>query len=507
MVVLLLSAISGSLFAQSNTGRITGTVTDVSGAVIPGVEVTVRNPATGLTRTVLTNESGTYQVPLLPPNVYEVEVSLPGFRREIRSGITLQVDAVLRVDFSLQVGDVQDEIQVTADAPLVQSETATLGQVMDSRKVTDIPLNQRHFMRLTHLSTGVLPDTQGGDNQAPSFYANGASRSKNNFLLDGVDNNDTGNAQLVIIPSVDAIQEFKLSTSTYGAELGRASGGVLNVQTKAGSNDFNIVVFEFLRNDALDARNFFAASKQPLKRNQFGTVISGPVKKDKMFYMFNYEGTRLRATNTKLANVPTPKQRAGDFSEISRQLVDPLTRQPFPGNILPANRINTISRNIATFYPEPNRVESGGSNYETNAKAITDFDLITGRVDYNISDRQTVFVRFTWQDTYEVQTNLLGGSASLPRQGNTFFQPIGRNVAVSDTYVVGPRVVNEFRVGFNRLIGGIYDETYGRDWAKELGVTGVHLIPPESGSVRLAPGERIDIFLHRHHRLQRAEPL
>lgn len=471
-LAILLAGFAGSLLSQTTTGRITGTVTDASGAVIPGVEVVVRNPATGLTRNVVTNESGTYQVPLLPPSLYEVEAALPGFRREVRSGITVAVEAVVRVDFTLRVGELQDEIKVTADAPLVQSDTATLGQVMDSRKVTDIPLNARHFMRLTVLTTGVLPDVEGGDRQSPSFYANGVARNKNNFLLDGVDNNDTGNSQLVIIPSIDAIQEFKLSTSTYGAELGRASGGVLNVQTKGGSNDFHGVFFEFLRNDALDARNFFAPNKQPFKRNQFGTVISGPVMKDKWFYMFNYEGNRIRRTDTKLGRVPGLRERAGDFSELGRQLIDPLTRQPFPGNILSANRINTIARNIATFYPEPNRVLSSGSNYVANAKGITDFDLVTGRVDYRISDKQNIFGRFTWQDTYEVQTNF-DGPATLPRSGNTFFQPIGRNAAISDTFVIGPREVNEFRVGFNRLIGGIYDETYGRDYAKDLGVTGV----------------------------------
>lgn len=460
------------LLAQTNTGRITGTVTDPTGAVIPGVDVVVRNPATGLSRNTITNESGTYQAPLLPPALYEVQVSLAGFSTGIRSGITVNVDAVVRVDFALKVGEISDKVEVTADAPLLQNETATLGQVIDSQKMTNIPLNARHFMALTVLSTGVLPDVQGGDRQSPSFYANGVSRSKNNFLFDGVDNNDTGNAQLVIIPSVDAIEEFKLSTSAYGAELGRASGGVLNVQTKSGNNNFHFTVFEFLRNDALDARNFFAQKKQPYRRNQFGTVISGPIKKDRAFFLFNYEGNRIRRTDTALARVPSLKERAGDFSESSRQLVDPLNGQPFPGNIIPAGRINTIAKNIASFYPEPNRVLSGGSNYVGNARAIRDFDIFTGRVDYRLSDRQSIFGRFTWQDTYEIQTNF-DTSATLPRQGNTFFQPLGRNAALSDTYVLSPRAVNEFRVGFNRLLGGIFDETYRHDYAKELGVTGV----------------------------------
>ena len=189
-------------------------------------------------------------------------------------------------------------------------------------------------MSLTLLSTGVLPDVQGGDRQSPSFYANGVSRSKNNFLFDGVDNNDTGNAQLMIIPSVDAIEEFKLSTSAYGAKLGRASGDVLNVQTKSGTNNFHFVVFEFLRNNAMDARNFFATTKQPYHRNQYGTVISGPIKKDKLFFLFNWEQINDHGVSTPTANVPTALQKSGDFSQTftsSNQLIrvfDPLTTVP-----------------------------------------------------------------------------------------------------------------------------------------------------------------------------------
>ena len=482
---LLLTGFGGlSVFAQTTTGRITGTVGDVSGAMIPGVEVVIRNPATGLTRTILTNETGTYMAAALPPAPgYEVEASLPGFRREVRSGITLAMEAVIRIDFILEVGAVTEVIEVTAEAPLVESDTAVLGQVMGGKTISELPLNQRHFMSLTHLTTGVLPDVQGGARQSPSFYANGVDRRNNDFLLDGVDNNDTGNTQLVIIPSIDAIQEFKLSTSTYGAELGRASGGVLNIQTKSGSNEFHLVLFEFLRNDKLDARNFFASEKQPYKRNQFGAVVSGPIMKDKMFFMFNYEGNRVRNTETALRVVPTALERAGDFSKSSFKsgfsaIMDPLTGLPFPGNIIPADRIDSISNGVASFYPLPNR-PGQQQNYEANSTRITDFDLYNGKWDWRVSDRQNIFFRGTWQDVFEIQTNFDRGA--LPMGGSTFFQPIGRNFALSDTYVFSPTVVNEARIGFNRLIGGIYDETYGTDHAKALGVTGVQsaFVPDE----------------------------
>ena len=230
-----------------------------------------------------------------------------------------------------------------------------------------------------------------------------------------------------------------------------------------------LVLFEFLRNDALDARNFFATEKQPFKRNQFGTVVSGPIIKDRMFFMFNYEGNRVRNTETALRVVPTVKERAGDFSEMSSPLTDPLTGNPFPGNIIPTDRINSIANAIASFYPMPNR--SGGQNYTANSKRTTDFDLYAWKWDYRPTDNHSMFFRGTWQDTFEIQTNFDRGA--LPKGGNTFFQPIGRNFALSDTYVFGPSAVNEFRIGFNRLIGGIYDETYATDHAKALGVTGV----------------------------------
>jgi hypothetical protein len=472
--VLLLFSGTSSLFGQTNTGRIVGTINDASGAVMPGVVITVRNPATGLSRSTLTNESGTYAVPLLPPAVYEVAAALPGFRPETRSGITIQVDAVVRVDFALNVGAVNDSIQVTADAPLVQNETATLGEVMDSRKVTDIPLNQRQIMQLTTLTPGIMPVIEGSNlsGQNLSFEAMGARERDNNFLVDGVDNNDPGNAQMTIVPSIDALEEFKISVGNYGAELGRSAGGVLNVQTKSGTDDFHAVFFEFLRNDLFDSRNFFTTSKPPYRRNQFGTVLSGPIKKDKMFFMFNYEGNRIRNVQTALGSVPTLQEHSGDFSDIAKPLIDPITKQPFQGNIIPQQRLDSVGLGLGTFYPLPNRSLSGGSNYLFNGRGAFDFDIITSKVDYRISEKQNVFFRVIWQNAYQEDPNVVKG-AQLPKSGNVFYQPIGRNFAISDTYVFGPRVVNEFRVGFNRLIGGIYEELYKQNLTKTLGITGV----------------------------------
>ena len=488
LALLLAWGGGSSLFAQTTTGRIVGTVADQTGALIPGVEVMVRNPGTGLTRTVITNESGTYIVPVLPPAVYQVEATLPGFRREVRSGVTVSVDAAIRLDFTLAVGQVTEVVEVTADAPLLQSESASLGQVIDSRKVTAIPLNRRHFMSLTVLTTGVFPVAEGSNlsTQNFSFHANGGREHDNNFLLDGIDNNDTGNKQLVIVPSIDAIQEFKIQTHAYAAEFGAASGGVLNVQTKSGTNEFHVTAFEFLRNDVLDARNFFAVEKPPYKRNQYGVVVTGPILRDKMFFMFNYEANRIRRLDTRLASVPTAKQHAGDFSELGKPLIDPFTGQAFPGNIIPSDRFDPITANITQFWPLPNRPLSSGSNYLSTANSITDFDILMGKVDYRVSDKQNIFVRIAWQDAYRLDPRFDRGS-QLPNTGTAYFQPIGRNVAINDTYVFGPRVVNEFRAGFNRLIGCTCPPWLSRDqkssdqnWAQELGFKGVqNVIKPD----------------------------
>jgi len=422
---------------------------------------------------VVTNESGTFSVPLLPPAVYEVDAALAGFRKEIRSGVTVQVDAVVRVDFRLRVGDIQDEVKVSADAPLVQSETASLGSVMDSQRVTAIPLNARHVMMLTALTPGVMPVVEGSNlsSQNLSFHAMGARERDNNFLLDGVSASDPGTQQLTITPSIDAVQEFKLAVGNYSAEFGRSGGGVLNIQTKSGTNRFTGTVFEFLRNDIFDARNFFSTSKPPYRRNQFGTVVSGPIKKDRAFFLFNYEGNRIRRMSQFLARVPSERQRQGDFSELSAQLVDPTTGNPFPGNVIPLARMDSLGRGIAAFYPSPNRSGASSSNYLTTAKERNDLNVTTGRVDTRISDKQNLFVRFSWQNASRDDPNFDLG-AELPQFGLAYSTG-GRNVAISDTYVFGPRVVNEFRVGFNRLVAYIYPELYKQDIAKQLGITGV----------------------------------
>ena len=396
--------------AQTTTGRIVGTAGDETGAVIPGVEVTITDSATGLVRSLITGESGVFSAPSLPPASYDVQASLPGFQTELRTGVVLPVGAVVTVDFVLRVGAVSEVIEVTAAAPLLESETASLGQVLDSEKVTDMPLNKRHFMFLTTLTTGVQPSVEGSNlaNQNFSLHASGSRERDNNFLLDGVDNNDTGNAQLVIVPSIEALQEFKIQTSTYNAQFGRAGGAVINIQTKSGTNEFHGTFFEFLRRDRFDARNFFSDKKGNFKRDQFGFVLSGPIVKDRTHFMVNYEGTRQNQIQSSLARVPTTAQRAGDFSAFSGTIKDPITGTAFPGNIIPASRQSAIGKKILQFYPTSNRSDTK-NNYLSGGTKIEQFDIYTGRVDHRINDANNMWGRITWQESYRENPEFQAG--------------------------------------------------------------------------------------------------
>src|SRR5215467_2836119 len=285
LVILVFAPFAG---AQAITGTIEGRVTDVSAAVLPGVDVTITNESTGQVRSSVTNETGLYNVPLLPPGTYSVQASLPGFRSELRRGLLLEVDRTARVEIQLQVGEVSEKIEVMADAPLVQADNSSLGQVIDTQRVAELPLNGRQFLQLASLTPGVQPNSQGSNlsTQSGSVNVNGAREVFNNFVLDGIDNNDSGPAQIVIIPSIDAIQEFKVQTSNYSAEYGRSAGGLVNVTTKSGANTLHGSMYEFLRNSAMDAKNFFdRPGKIPgYIRNQFGGTLGGPIVANRTFF-------------------------------------------------------------------------------------------------------------------------------------------------------------------------------------------------------------------------------
>src|SRR5262249_7542210 len=267
-----------------------------------------------------------------------------GFKTELRRGITVEVDRNARVDAQLQVGNVTESVEVTADAPLIQTDTSSLGQVIDTRRVAELPLNGRQFLSLATLTPGVQPNVEGSNlsTQQGSVNVNGAREEFNNFLLDGIDNDDIGNAQLGIVPGIDSIQEFKVQTSNYSAEYGRSAGGLVNVTTKSGTNDIHGTAYGFLRHSKFDAKNFFANPNlpaPPFEQNQFGGTMGGPIKKNQTFIFGSYERTVVKQAQSATARVPPAEWRNGDFSSLlpSQMIVDPLTGLPFSGNKIPAN--------------------------------------------------------------------------------------------------------------------------------------------------------------------------
>src|SRR5580704_5120779 len=311
------------LAASDPTGTITGTVTDATGGVVPKARVTVSNRATNAAREALTNDDGDFTVALLPPGHYRVAVEKEGFRRAILTDVGLDVEQTARVDFTLQVGRSTEEVTVNDTPPIIQTDTSTLGQVIDGRLVHELPLNERNFLSFALLAPGSQLPAEGSQNstQGGAVSVNGAREQSNNFLLEGVDNNDPYINQYVALPSIDAIQEFKVQSSDYAAEFGRSGGAQINVILKSGSNEFNGGLFEFLRNRNLDAKNYFdapdcttgsapgeCAGIPAFDRDQFGATFGGPIRKNKTFFFVSYESLRLRQATTREATVPSQTQ-------------------------------------------------------------------------------------------------------------------------------------------------------------------------------------------------------
>lgn len=472
----VLFALGGMAIAQRITGSIDGRVQDASGAVLPGVEITVTNDATQQARTTITNETGLYNVPLLPSGTYSVRASLTGFRTELRRGIQVEVDRNARVDLQLQVGDVAESMEVTADAPLIETNSSSLGQVIDTRRIAELPLNGREFLALASLTPGVQPNVEGSNlsTQQGSVNVNGAREEFNLFLLDGVDNNDTGNSQLIIVPGIDSIQEFKVQTSAYSAEYGRSAGGLVNVSTKSGNNKIHGTVYGFLRHSSMDARNFFNTKpnpKQPFERNQWGGTLGGPIIKNRTFIFGSYERTDIRQTQTALAQVPPVAWRTGDFSTLAAPIVDPLTGQQFPGNRIPTNRISALGKAFLDRYPLPN---ASGPNNLVGAALLTSYvDNVSIRGDHQFSQNDTMFVRYSlWkQKRLEPYSR---SSTTIPGYG-ILLDTTSQSVTINETHIFNANLINEFRFGYTRLLGGLYSELRGQgeSVAKQLGLKGV----------------------------------
>jgi hypothetical protein len=479
---------SMSSYSQSVRGTILGTVTDASGAVVRGAKVTAVQTSTGLTRTEPTNAEGEYSIPQLPVGPYTVTAEQPGFKKTERTGIELRVDDKLRIDLALALGQVSETVAVEATAPVVNTDSATVGNVVDNKKVTELPLNGRNFLQLNLLVPGANQGVKGSQNQTQggSISVNGAREQANNFLLDGMDNNDLAINQYAVAISTEAIQEFKVQASTYSAEFGRSPGAQINIATKAGTNEIHGVLYEYLRNNVLDAKNFFdrPGPMPGYKRNQYGASIGGPIKRNKTFFFGNFEGARIRQGITKVATEPTVDMKNGNLSALSTAIYDPnslamvngtLARSPFPGNIIPSGQITAVGRAVVGLYPNPNGAGTSTANglYTSSPTKTVDFDQFTVRVDHRVNDNNALFGRYSYskENRFDTFDSFCASANNVPGFGCNTLN--GGQQAVADYIrLLGPAKVNEARMSFTRVRGGIFQQNLGNDVSSQLGIAG-----------------------------------
>jgi len=479
--------------AQVSTGELSGSVVDSSGASIANAKVVATNAATGVSREAFTDAAGSYVLTLLPPGTYNLAAEASGFRRVVQNGIPLQVNQRAEVNFKLEVGQVTETVEVAAAPPLLESESSSLGSVIAEQFVGELPLNGRNFVQLAILSPGVngtgystsgtiMSGTRPDDRRpGTELFSNGNREGSNDFLYDGIDNNDRLTLSIVLRPGVDAIKEFKVQTNLYSADLGRNSGAVVDVVTKSGTNDFHGSAFEFLRNSAMDARSFFNVKGTPFpsfRYNQFGGSFGGPVVlpgvyngKNRTFFFVDYEGYRRTSLSTLTVTVPTVAMRTGDFSAANR-IFDPLTTRPnpsgsgflrdqFPGNMIPASRFDPVMAKLINAYPLPQN-SNAFNNYISNLRQLQNWDQGDVRVDHQINADNTFFARWSIQHTATIVPNTfpavqIPGIPNPVSIGNedsfagTSFSPDQHAVA-DYVHIFSPRLINDFRVGFNRFL-------------------------------------------------------
>ena len=501
--------------AQKDAASLEGQVLDTSGASIPNAAVTAESIETAYKYHAVSSSSGEWTISPVRVGSYKISISAPGFRTAVVNTITLDVQQRQRVDVKMEPGHVTETMTVQETAPLLETDTVERGQVINSRTMVGLPLNGRNPVQLAQLTAGVTVSEPGArDESGYGFSANGARSLENNFLLDGVDNNSNlpdllNEANYVVMPSIDALQEFKVQTDSYNAEFWRATGAIVNATLKSGTNEFHGVLYEFLRNQHLDARNFFDPSLPPYHQNQFGATLGGPIVHDKLFFFTDYEGLRVRQGQTDTALVPTAAQRAGDFSSqlslssptgvndcnghmtYAGELFDTTATQasaasptgycgvPFgynadgtPSNVIPASKQSALGAKLAQLYPDPN-ANGLGYNYVSNPILIRNRNQGDVRIDQIFSAKDTAFYRFSISQQPATIPSPFSGIAD----GGGFFSGIEQNngysAALSETHIFSAAMVNEFRAGYNRLHSSRFQFNYDQDVSASVGFPGV----------------------------------
>ncbi|HUS06688.1 MAG TPA: TonB-dependent receptor, partial [Bryobacteraceae bacterium] len=436
--------ISSAALAQRDTGSVSGVITDPNGAVVPGVSIQLVEPETGLTRTATSNEAGLYTFPAVSTGKYRLSAQVSGFKRYEQPNITLQVNQNLTVPISLTIGEVAETVEVTGTPVQVDTASSSVKQVVDSTRIRELPLNGRNVLQLQQLAPGAVFAGSGDQfGNTPSFQVNGGTLFSNNYTLDGGEHVDSFFNSAVTFPNPDALEEFSIQTSSYSAEYGRNRGATVNAVTRSGTNKLHGTLYEFVRNDAFDARDLFARAAPPFKRNQFGGTIGGPIRRNKTFFFGAWESTRERgAPSVATFRTPSAAMRSGNFAELATSIVDPVTRQPFAGNIIPADRLNKAAVAFLDKYiPQPN----GTARLYSAARAVKfDRDQFVGRGDHDFSDKDRVFVRYlyTKDDLTRNRGDLVDWyeTPAIARQA----------VTAGHTRSFTPAVLNSFTFTYNR---------------------------------------------------------
>lgn len=515
-VVLALS-LSTTVVAQVDRGAIVGTVTDQAGARVADAHVTITNLAANQSTTATTDAEGNFAANLLRIGTYSISAEKQGFQKTIQQNVEVGVNQTVRVELALKVGSSGETLEVTGAAPLLQTEASSLGTIETTRRISELPLNGRNFIQLAYLGPGANGGVTGSNVSGGVFEneraneaisVNGLRVSNNNFLLNGVDNNEFGLGGTIALPPPDAIQEFRTEENSMTAEFGRG-GAAVNVVTKSGANQIHGGVYEYFRNDKLDARNVFSQEATPFKRNQFGAFLGGPIRKNRTFIFGDYEGSRLREAAPFVSTVPTLDQRNGDFSgilggqavdangdplvdalgrpvyvnEIYDPIIpqggiarngfgfDPVTGFPIPGlaNIIPGARIDSVGQNIARYYPEPTSTDTS-NNYVANQNHVNDQGSFGIRVDHRFREQDQIFAAYSFDDIRSSRPGPLGdkgGSDCCPSQSKVRAQHLG----LGYTHTFSPQVLNDLHGGYFRYAVNALPFNFGKNVGSEtLGI-------------------------------------
>jgi len=490
-IVLILFGLAAATlqlsFGQANTGTILGSVVDPSNAPVPGCKITVKDLQAGTSKEFTTNSNGNYVVSYLLPGRYQVSAEAPSFRRAVQQEVILNVDQKAEVNFKLEVGAVSETVEVNATAPLLQTQSVEQAQVITTKQMQELPLDVRDFGQLATLQTGTVLGTGGlGNSYGPdnpqatggAVNVNGLGQDANNWQLDGVSNNEAFFSIISVSPSLDAIQEFKVTSNNYSAEFGRAGGANVQVQLKSGSNQFHGGAFEFFRNDKLDANTFFNnqsdVAKLPYHQNQYGAFLGGPIRKNKTFFFTDFEVLTIRQSNTSIATLPTPLQRQGIFTEPGQATIyNPFTGQPFPNNTIPADLLNPTSEKIIALMPAPNIPGAGLANNYIGASDLQhDRGTFDVRVDENFSEKDQFFARYSYLQTNWLQPSVFGAGLGDTNATTAFTR--NQNGLVSEIHTFSPTTINEARVGINRVRTDWDATDASLDTANEVGIPGIN---------------------------------